>query len=166
MTNCVQQTLALQRKYLHCFTDKRRTCSVSSANGRQHRCHWRNPRWKNTTHATSLVLFQRRPYGPEPHPVELANHIDRKLSLQAGEGFTRNKSALHVGDDFKSLSVWDPQTFSGPAVFIYLFIYLCTIAKCPSRGLWFHKEKREPWKQDWVFLAFISTNVNTNVTFT
>ena len=54
--------------------------------------------------------------------VELANHIDRKLSL-------------HVGNDFKSLSVWDPQTFSGPAVIIYLFIYLCTIAKCPSRGL-------------------------------
>ena len=39
---------------------------------------------KNTTHATSMVVFQRRPYGPEPPPVQLANHSDRRRSLQAG----------------------------------------------------------------------------------
>ena len=29
----------------------------------------------------------------------------------------------------------------------YLFIYLCTRAKCPSRGLELHKEERGPWKR-------------------
>ena len=42
------------------------------------------PDGKNTTHATSMVVFRRRPYGSEPPPVQLANHIDRKLSLQVG----------------------------------------------------------------------------------
>ena len=30
---------------------------------------------------------------------------------------------------------------------IYLFIHFCTGAKCPSRGLWFHKEERGPWER-------------------
>ena len=38
---------------------------------------------KNTTHATSMVVFQRRPFGPEPPPIQLANHSDRRRSLQA-----------------------------------------------------------------------------------
>lgn len=38
---------------------------------------------KNTTHATSMVVFQRWPYGPEPPPIQLANHSDRRQSLQA-----------------------------------------------------------------------------------
>ena len=33
---------------------------------------------KNTTHATSMVVFQRRPFGPEPPPIKLANHSDRR----------------------------------------------------------------------------------------
>ena len=39
---------------------------------------------KNTTHATSMVVFQRRPFGPEPPPIQLATHSDRRQSLQAG----------------------------------------------------------------------------------
>ena len=39
---------------------------------------------KNTTHAASMVVFQRRSYGPEPPPVQLANRNERQLSLQAG----------------------------------------------------------------------------------
>ena len=39
---------------------------------------------KSTTHATSMVVFQRRPHGSETPPVQLAYHNGRKLSLQAG----------------------------------------------------------------------------------
>ena len=39
---------------------------------------------KNTTHATCIVVFHRRPFGPEPPPIQLATHSDRRQSLQAG----------------------------------------------------------------------------------
>ena len=56
---------------------------------------------KNTTHAASMVVFQRRSYGPEPPPVQLANRNERQLE----EGFTSYKSAVHLGDDLKSLFI-------------------------------------------------------------
>ena len=39
---------------------------------------------KNNTHAACMVVFQREPFGPEPPPIQLANHSDRRRSLQAG----------------------------------------------------------------------------------
>ena len=31
-----------------------------------------------------MIVFQRWPFGPEPPPIQLANHSDRRRSLQAG----------------------------------------------------------------------------------
>ena len=59
---------------------------------------------KNTTHATSMVVFQRPPFGPEPPPIQLANHSDRRLSLQ-GEEFMSYKNVLHLEDNLKSVFV-------------------------------------------------------------
>ena len=39
---------------------------------------------KSATHVTCMVVFQRQPFGPEPPPIQLANHSDRRWSLQAG----------------------------------------------------------------------------------
>ena len=37
---------------------------------------------KNTTHATSMVVFQRGTYGPAPKPAFVAEHTKRKRSLK------------------------------------------------------------------------------------
>ena len=52
---------------------------------------------KNTTHATSMVIFQRQPYGPEPPPVQMANHNDRKRSLPAGGRIFELQECLALG---------------------------------------------------------------------
>ena len=52
---------------------------------------------KNTTRATSMVVFQRRPYGPEPPPVQLANHNDRKRSLPAGGRIYERQECSAIG---------------------------------------------------------------------
>lgn len=36
---------------------------------------------KNTTHATTMVVFQRKVYGPEPPPTAIADHTNRRRSL-------------------------------------------------------------------------------------
>ena len=33
---------------------------------------------KSATHVTCMVVFQRQPFGPEPPPIQLANHSDRR----------------------------------------------------------------------------------------
>ena len=50
---------------------------------------------KNTTHATSMVAVW--PYGPEPPPVQLANHNDKKLSLQTGRRIYELKECSAFG---------------------------------------------------------------------
>ena len=37
---------------------------------------------KNTTHATTLVVYQRKPFGPDPPPVPVADHRVKRRSLQ------------------------------------------------------------------------------------
>ncbi|KAK3754205.1 hypothetical protein QZH41_003312 [Actinostola sp. cb2023] len=37
---------------------------------------------KNTTHATTMVIYQRKPFGPVPPPHLLADHTNRRRSLQ------------------------------------------------------------------------------------
>lgn len=38
---------------------------------------------KNTTHATTMVVYQRKPLGPDPPPVPLADHRVKRRSLQS-----------------------------------------------------------------------------------
>lgn len=38
---------------------------------------------KNTTHATTMVVYQRKPFGPDPPPVPLADHRVKRRSLQS-----------------------------------------------------------------------------------
>ena len=37
---------------------------------------------KNTTHVTTMVVFQRKPFGPEPKPTVKGDHSQRRRSLQ------------------------------------------------------------------------------------
>ena len=37
---------------------------------------------KNTTHATTLVVYQKKPLGPMPPPEVHADHADKRRSLQ------------------------------------------------------------------------------------
>ncbi len=42
---------------------------------------------KNTTHATTMVVYQRKVFGPEPPPTApIGNHSKRKRSLKRGGG--------------------------------------------------------------------------------
>ena len=52
---------------------------------------------KNTTHATFMVVFQRRPYGPESPPIQMANHSDRRRSLQAGRRIYELQESSAIG---------------------------------------------------------------------
>ena len=38
---------------------------------------------KNTTHATTMVVYQRKPFGPEPTPNVAADHSQRRRSYKA-----------------------------------------------------------------------------------
>ena len=61
---------------------------------------------KNTTHAASMVVFQRQPNGPEPPPVQLANHnMTGNDFYREGEEFMSYKSVLHLEDDLKSFFI-------------------------------------------------------------
>lgn len=56
--------------------------------------------------AASMVVFQRQPNGPEPPPVQLANHnMTGNDFYQQGEEFMSYKSVLHLEDDLKSFSI-------------------------------------------------------------
>ncbi|CAH3035114.1 unnamed protein product [Porites lobata] len=37
---------------------------------------------KNTTHVTTMVVYQRKPFGPEPKPTVKGDHSQRRRSLQ------------------------------------------------------------------------------------
>ena len=37
---------------------------------------------KNTTHATTMVIYQKKPFGPDPPPIRLAEQTGRRRSLQ------------------------------------------------------------------------------------
>ena len=39
---------------------------------------------KNTTHATTMVVYQRKVFGPEPPPTIAGNHSERRRSLKRG----------------------------------------------------------------------------------
>ena len=38
---------------------------------------------KNTTHATTMVVYQRKVFGPDPPPVHHADHSIKRRSLQS-----------------------------------------------------------------------------------
>ena len=38
---------------------------------------------KNTTHATTMVVYQKKAFGPDPPPVPLADHRVKRRSLQS-----------------------------------------------------------------------------------
>lgn len=39
---------------------------------------------KNTTHATTMVVYRRKSFGPEPPPTIAGNHLERRCSLKRG----------------------------------------------------------------------------------
>ena len=41
---------------------------------------------KNTTHVTTMVVYQRKPFGPEPKPIVKGDHSQRRRSLQQDLG--------------------------------------------------------------------------------
>ena len=38
---------------------------------------------KNTTHATTMVVYQQKPFGPEPSTITVADHSVKRRSLQS-----------------------------------------------------------------------------------
>ena len=38
---------------------------------------------KNTTHATTMVVYQQKPFGPEPSTITIADHSVKRRSLQS-----------------------------------------------------------------------------------
>lgn len=54
---------------------------------------------KNTTHATTLVVYQKKPFGPMPPPEVHADHADKRRSLQSASIHNDNWNVLHMVSD-------------------------------------------------------------------
>ena len=84
------------------------------------------PDGKNTTHATSMVVFRNGRMDQNHPQSNWQTTLTGNCPYKRGEGFTSYRSPLHLGDDFKSLFVWDSPHFVrvyGIYLFIYLFVY-------------------------------------------
>ena len=83
------------------------------------------PDGKNTTHATSIVVFRNGRMDQNHPKSNWQTTLTGNCPYKRGEGFTSYRSPLHLGDDFKSLFVWDFPTLCQGLRYLFIYLSIC-----------------------------------------